>query len=107
MITAYKNFFVRKFILASMKKYKIFIFYWIVFFIAFDACVNYYKENYPIKNKDFVFSHGGKYKLPDEKILIGSYHPSPRNVNTGRINIKKMVLLLNEIKKIMKPKNGN
>ena len=67
--------------------------------IAFDACVNYYKENYPIKNKDFVFSHGGKYKLPDEKILIGSYHPSPRNVNTGRINIKKMVLLLNEIKK--------
>ncbi len=75
--------------------------------IAFDACVNYYKEDYPIKNKDFVFSHGGKYKLPDEKILIGSYHPSPRNVNTGRINIKKMVLLLNEIKKIMKPKNGN
>ena len=26
---------------------------------------------------------------------------------TGRINIKKMVFLLNEIKKIMKPKNGN
>jgi uracil-DNA glycosylase family 4 len=75
--------------------------------IAFDACVNYYKEDYPIKNKDFIFSHGGKYKLPDEKILIGSYHPSPRNVNTGRINVKKMVLLLNEIKKIMKPKNGN
>ena len=75
--------------------------------IAFDACVNYYKEDYPIKNKDFVFSHGCKYKLPDEKILIGSYHPSPRNVNTGRINIKKMVLLLKEIKKIMKTKNGN
>ena len=75
--------------------------------IAFDACLNFYKENYPIKNKDFIFSHGAKYELPDKKILIGSYHPSPRNVNTGRINVKKMVFLLKEIKKIMKAKNGS
>ena len=68
--------------------------------IAFDACLNFYKENYPIKNKNFIFSHGAKYKLPDRKILIGSYHPSPRNVNTGRINIKKMVKLLKEVKKL-------
>ena len=72
--------------------------------IAFDACLNFYKENYKIKNKDFIFSHGAKYKLPDNKILIGSYHPSPRNVNTGRINIKKMVKLLKEIKKMLKNK---
>ena len=72
--------------------------------IAFDSCLNFYKENYPIRNKDFIFSHGGKYELPDTKILIGSYHPSPRNVNTGRIDIKKMVTLLNEVKKIVKNK---
>ena len=47
-----------------------------------------------------MFAHGAKYQLPDNKILIGCYHPSPRNVNTGRINIKKMVNLLNEVKKI-------
>ena len=70
--------------------------------IAFDACLNFYKENYPIKNKDFLFSHGAKYKLPDNKILVGSYHPSPRNVNTGRIDINKMVQLLQEVKKIAK-----
>ena len=69
--------------------------------IAFDACLNFYKENYPIKNKNFIFSHGAKYKLPDRKILIGSYHPSPRNVNTGRIDIKKMVKLLKEVKKLL------
>jgi uracil-DNA glycosylase family 4 len=68
--------------------------------IAFDACLNFYKENYPIKNKNFIFSHGAKYKLPDRKILIGSYHPSPRNVNTGRIDIKNMVKLLKEVKKL-------
>ncbi len=72
--------------------------------IAFDACLNFYKEDYPIKNKDFIFSHGVKYKLPDKKILIGSYHPSPRNVNTGRIDIKKMVTLLKEVKKLLNNK---
>ena len=41
------------------------------------------------------------YKLPDNKILVGSYHPSPRNVNTGRININKMVKLLKSVKKII------
>jgi uracil-DNA glycosylase family 4 len=70
--------------------------------IAFDACLNFYKQDYKIKNKDFLFSHGGKFILPDKKILIGSYHPSPRNVNTGRINMKEMVSLLNEVKKIIK-----
>ena len=68
--------------------------------IAFDACLNFYREDYEIKTKDYIFSHGCKFKLPDKKILVGSYHPSPRNVNTGRINIKKMINLLNEVKKI-------
>ena len=70
--------------------------------IAFDACLNFYKEDYLIKNKNYVFRHGGKFKLPDNKILIGSYHPSPRNVNTGRINFEKMVSLLNQVKIIVK-----
>mgnify|MGYP001356351967 FL=1 len=68
--------------------------------IAFDACLNFYREDYEIKNKDYTFSHGCKFQLPDNKILVGCYHPSPRNVNTGRINIKKMVNLLNDVKKI-------
>ena len=70
--------------------------------IAFDACLNFYKENFPIKSKDYVFSHGCRFRLPDNKILIGSYHPSPRNVNTRRIDIPKMVLLLEEVKKLLK-----
>ena len=73
--------------------------------IAFNACLNFYKEDYIIKNKDYNFSHGCRYQLPDKKILIGSYHPSPRNVNTGRINIDKMVLLLKRIKILMKEIN--
>ena len=67
--------------------------------IAYDACVNYYKQYYDLKNKDYIFGHGSQNKLPDNKTLIGSYHPSPRNVNTGRINKNKMVNLFKKVKK--------
>ncbi len=70
--------------------------------IAFDACVNFYMEDYELKRKDFVFKHGQKYILPDDKILIGSYHPSPRNVNTGRIDEKKMLILLQQVQKVIR-----
>ena len=67
--------------------------------IAYDACINYYKQQYDIRNKDYIFGHGSQNKLPDNKVLIGSYHPSPRNVNTGRINKTKMVNLLKKVKR--------
>ena len=69
--------------------------------IAFDACINFYKNDYSIKKKDFIFFHGCKYTLPDKKFLIGSYHPSPRNVNTGKINVKQMVSLFKNVKEMM------
>ena len=69
--------------------------------IAFDNCINFYKRNFII-NKKLIFKHGIKYHLPDGKILIPSYHPSPRNVNTKIINIKKMVNLLIMAKKYSK-----
>ena len=69
--------------------------------IAFDACVNFYKSQYNLTNQKYSFSHGINYILPDNKILIGCYHPSPRNVNTKRININKMVKLFNKAKKMI------
>ena len=72
--------------------------------IAFDACLNFYKQDFSIQNKNFIFKHGGQYLLPDNKILVASYHPSPRNVNTGRIDLNKMVKLLNIVKIIIERK---
>jgi uracil-DNA glycosylase family 4 len=66
--------------------------------IAFDNCVKFYKKNFLIKQK-FIFKHGIKYILPDGKILIACYHPSPRNVNTKVIDTKKMIGLLRVAKK--------
>ena len=69
--------------------------------IAFDNCVKFYKRNFII-NEKLIFKHGAKYHLPDGKVLIPSYHPSPRNVNTKVINIKKMMSLLKMAKKYSK-----
>ena len=69
--------------------------------IAFDACINFYKTSYEIKNKNFIFKHGKEFLLPDNKVLVGSYHPSPRNVNTGRIDKNKMIRLLKKVEKII------
>jgi uracil-DNA glycosylase len=68
--------------------------------IAFDNCIRFYKKNFIIKEK-FIFKHGAKYKLPDGKILISCYHPSPRNVNTKVINAQKMIKLLKLAKKVL------
>jgi len=69
--------------------------------IAFDNCIKFYKKNFTI-NKKLIFKHGVKYNLPDGKVLIPCYHPSPRNVNTKIINKKKMINLLNAAKKCFK-----
>ena len=66
--------------------------------VAFDNCIKFYKKNY-LFNKKLIFKHGAKYTLPDGKILIPSYHPSPRNVNTKIISLKMMTSLFINAKK--------
>ncbi len=68
--------------------------------IAFDACVYFYKSNYNFLDK-IKFGHDKIYKLPNNTLLIGCYHPSPRNVNTGRINEKKMTNLFKKVLKMV------
>ena len=66
--------------------------------IGFDSCLKYIRKQYPLKMKDYKFGHGVRYEMPNDIILYGAFHPSPRNVNTGRLNFDMMVKLLNQIK---------
>ena len=68
--------------------------------IAFDACNYFYKSKYNLKKK-INFGHNKLYKLPNNIFLVGCYHPSPRNVNTGRINEKKMTGLFKKVLKLV------
>ena len=51
-------------------------------------------------NEKINFGHGQIYSLPNNVKLVGCYHPSPRNVNTGRINEKMMTSLFRKVKKL-------
>ena len=67
--------------------------------IGFEACLHHVKQSYELRMKDFPFIHGVGYDLPNGLRLYGAYHPSPRNVNTGRITFEMMVKFLNHLKK--------
>ena len=66
--------------------------------IGFDSYLKYIRKKYPIKMKDYKFSHGVRYEMPNKLVLFGAYHPSPRNVNTGRLNFEMMVEFLKKMK---------
>ena len=69
--------------------------------VAFDNCIKLYKQKYNIKKK-FVFKHGKTQLLPNGLIILSSYHPSPRNVNTKLITNKMMINLFKKAKKLAK-----
>ena len=67
--------------------------------VAFYNCLKLYKQKYKIKKK-FIFKHGKIQILPNGLIILSSYHPSPRNVNTKLISNKMMVDLFKKAKKL-------
>ncbi len=66
--------------------------------VAFDACIKFFKQNYHLEGK-FLFGHDVVYQVGN-KYLLGCYHPSPRNVNTKRIDHQKMTALFKKAIKI-------
>ena len=82
--------------ISNLKKLKIII---TLGKVAFDNCLKFYKKKYDL-DKKFHFKHGKSYILPDNVILIPSYHPSPRNVNTKLISKKMMVNLFKKAKRL-------
>ena len=66
--------------------------------VAFDTCLIFFR----LKKKDFSFKHGKEYILNNKQFIIPCYHPSPRNVNTKRINEVSMMKVLKKAKKLMK-----
>ena len=64
--------------------------------IAFDTCI----KSLDLKNLGFKFSHGKLNRVSKEFYLASSYHPSPRNVNTGRLTEDSMINFLKKLKKL-------
>jgi len=69
--------------------------------VAFENCAKLYKHKFNIKKK-LIFKHGKSELLPNGLIILSSYHPSPRNVNTKLISNKMMINLFKKAKKLAK-----
>ena len=67
--------------------------------VAFDNCMKLYKQKFDIEQK-FIFKHNKTHKLPNGLIILSSYHPSPRNVNTKLISEKMMIKLFKKAKRL-------
>ena len=67
--------------------------------VAFDACIKFFD----LKKKDHQFKHGKFYRLNNNVTIVSCYHPSPRNVNTKKINEDMMLRVLESIRNRLKP----
>lgn len=69
--------------------------------IAFDSYVGAAKKRYGIKER-LVFEHGKNYMLSNRlPIIVASYHPSPRNTNTGKMTSAMFSSVLRRIKRML------
>jgi uracil-DNA glycosylase family 4 len=69
--------------------------------IAFDAYLNYLKPLDQLEaRKTYLFQHGAKYRLPDGRVLLVSYHPSNQNTQTGKLTRQMFVQIFKEAARI-------
>jgi uracil-DNA glycosylase len=69
--------------------------------VAFDAYLAHLKRRGVLRTKNgYVFAHGAKYKTPDGRVLLCSYHPSLQNTNTGKLTEKMFLKIFQEAGKL-------
>jgi uracil-DNA glycosylase family 4 len=69
--------------------------------IGFDAYVRLLKQRGIGIRPRPAFSHGGAFELPNGQTLIGCYHPSRQNTNTGKLTARMLDEVFREVKKAL------
>ena len=60
--------------------------------IGFDGVVAHLLRTGQVERRgELVFGHGVEYRIPGNRWLVGSYHPSLQNTNTGKLTAEMML----------------
>jgi len=72
--------------------------------IGFDAYLSFLKRKGLIRNRGgYEFGHGVSYTMPNEVILLASYHPSNQNTATGKLTAQMFEQIFRQAKTIAAP----
>jgi uracil-DNA glycosylase family 4 len=73
--------------------------------IGFDAYLSFMKRKGLIRNRGgYVFGHGVSYGMPDDVVLLASYHPSNQNTATGKLTAQMFEQIFHQAKEIASSK---
>jgi uracil-DNA glycosylase family 4 len=68
--------------------------------IAFDGVVAHLVRTGQIERRgELVFGHGVEYRIPGDRWLLASYHPSLQNTNTGKLTAAMMLRVFERARK--------
>src|ERR1019366_7058984 len=69
--------------------------------IAFDAYLQLLKTRGLVVRPRPQFGHGSICALPNGQTLVGCYHPSRQNTNTGKLTAQMMDSVFREVLKVL------
>jgi uracil-DNA glycosylase family 4 len=69
--------------------------------IAFDAYLQLLKRRGIVMRPRPVFAHGSIASLPNGHRLIGSFHPSRQNTNTGKLTARMMDDVFRKVRRLL------
>ncbi|MGB7218092.1 MAG: uracil-DNA glycosylase [Vicinamibacterales bacterium] len=69
--------------------------------IAFDTYLQLLKRRGGGVRLRPTFAHAGVCSLPDGRTLIGSYHPSRQNTNTGKLTARMMDTIFRKVREVL------
>jgi uracil-DNA glycosylase family 4 len=75
--------------------------------IAFDGYLSHLKRRgFEFRRADYAFGHGARYRMPDGRTVLCSYHPSLQNTNTGKLTRAMLVKVFREARQLATRSKG-